>query len=385
MAATPRPAADQRQFTRQLRVLTRSRISLFANCESLVCKSPARELQYSGNRARYVSARKNESIMLITTRDHAVPDGALRRELAVEARIQTKECLADISHLISRMLFRKGFMRIVWFFAGLLLMAPRGHAQEAAEFFQQNCVSCHTVGGGRLTGPDLKNVTQRKEREWLVEFLQNPQAMMDKGDPYALKLQQEARGVVMPTPGGMSKDRAQAILAMLDAESKLPKSQFAGMQISDRPFTPYDILQGKAMFTGDRGFVNSGPACISCHTLKGAGALGGGRLGPDLTRAYERLQGRKSFAAWLFAPPTPTMTSVFKRHALKPEEILPLVAVFEDAARQGGQDDSAARLNFFLLGLAGSALALVLMDLLWKRRFRNVRRMLVENARRVER
>jgi mono/diheme cytochrome c family protein len=267
----------------------------------------------------------------------------------------------------------------------LVVAADAGWAQEATDFFRENCVSCHTVGGGRLTGPDLKNVTQRKEREWLIEYLQNPQAMMDKGDPYALKLQQEARGVVMPTINGMSKERAQALLSMLDAESKLPKSQFAGMQISDRPFTAYDVSQGRAIFLGERGLVNAGPACISCHTVKGAGSLGGGRLGPDLTRVYERLQGRKPMAAWLFAPATPTMSTVFKQHALKPEEILPLVAFFEDTARRGGQDDSAARLNFFLLGLGGAALGLVAMDAAWKNRFRSVRRTLVENARRVKR
>jgi mono/diheme cytochrome c family protein len=273
----------------------------------------------------------------------------------------------------------------IYFILSLTAAAASGSAQEAADFFRQNCISCHTVGGGRLTGPDLKNVTQRKEREWLIEFLQSPQAMLDKGDPYALRLQQEARGVVMPNINGMSKDRAQALLAMLDAESKLPKSQFAGMQISDRPFTAYDISQGKAIFLGERRLANAGPACISCHTVKGNGALGGGRLGPDLTRAYERLQGRKNIAAWLFAPATPTMSSVFKEHGLKPEEILPLVAFFEDSARRGGQDDSAARLNFFLFGMGGAAVALVAMDAAWKRRFRSVRRALVENSRRTVR
>src|SRR5215510_4516699 len=123
----------------------------------------------------------------------------------------------------------------IFFILCMALATATGSAQEAADFFTQNCISCHTVGGGRLTGPDLKNVTQRKEREWLIEFLQSPQAVLDKGDPYALKLQQEARGVVMPNINGMSKDRAQALLGMVDAESKLPKSQFAGMQISDRP------------------------------------------------------------------------------------------------------------------------------------------------------
>src|SRR5436853_1037113 len=155
----------------------------------------------------------------------------------------------------------------IYFLCCLAGLGATAAAQEATDFFRQNCISCHTVGGGRLTGPDLKNVTQRKEREWLVDFLQSPQATLDKGDPYALKLQQEARGVVMPNISGMSKDRAQALLGMLDAESKLAKSQFAGMQMSDRPFTSYDISQGSAIFLGERGLVNTGPACISCHTV----------------------------------------------------------------------------------------------------------------------
>jgi mono/diheme cytochrome c family protein len=265
------------------------------------------------------------------------------------------------------------------------LPASNAWSQDPAEYFRQNCVSCHTVGGGRLTGPDLKNVTQRKDREWLIEFMQSPQAMIDKGDPYGLKLQQEARGVVMPAVAGMSKDRAQALLALLDAESQLLKSQFAGVQISDRPFTAYDIQQGRAIFQGNRALVKSGPACISCHTVKATGALGGGRFGPDLTRVYERLQGRKNMAAWLYAPATPTMASAFKRHGLTSEEILPLVAFFEEAARSGGQDDSAARLNFFLFGMAGTALALVVMDAAWKGRFRSVRRSLVDSTRRPQR
>jgi hypothetical protein len=76
---------------------------------------------------------------------------------------------------------------------------------------------------------------------------------------------------------------------------------------------------------------------------------------------------------------------VFKQHGLKSEEILPLVAFFEDAARHGGQDDSAARMNFFLLGIGGAAFGLVVMDAAWKGRFRNVRRTLVETTRRVQR
>ena len=133
-------------------------------------------------------------------------------------------------------------------------------AQEAADFFRGNCMSCHSIGGGRLTGPDLKNVEQRKDRGWLVKFLTNPKAMVDSGDPYAVKLQQEARGVVMPTLPGMTPARAAALLDLVGAESKLERSQFAGIQISDKPFTPEEIMVGKSFFLGVRPLANGGPS-----------------------------------------------------------------------------------------------------------------------------
>jgi mono/diheme cytochrome c family protein len=250
-------------------------------------------------------------------------------------------------------------------------------AQDAAAFFKQNCTSCHTIGGGRLTGPDLKDVTNRKDSQWLVQFLQSPKAMIDSGDAYALKLQTEARGVVMPSIAGMNSQQAQALLDMITAESKLSHSQFAGQQISDRPLTVQDIAKGQLIFLGEQPLNAGGPACISCHTVRGLTLLGGGRLGPDLTRVYERLQGRKGLSSWLSTPASPTMAPVFKAHAMQPEEILSLVALFEDSARKGGEADTTPVLNFFLLGVGGMVLGLVSLDLVWKKRFRGVRWSLV--------
>ena len=252
--------------------------------------------------------------------------------------------------------------------------------QEAVGFFRQNCVSCHTIGGGRLTGPDLKDVTQRKDRTWLVQWLQNPKAMIDNGDPYATKLLQDSRGAVMPTVAGMTPAVAQSLLDLIGAESKLPKSQFAGSPISDRPFTTEDSDQGKALFKGVKALKNGGPACISCHTFRGVGGLGGGKLGPDLSLVYERLQGRKGLSAWLLNPASPTMQPIFRTRPLQPEEILPLVALFEDSAKKGGADESPASMNFLFLGLGGAVLGLVFLDEVFRRRFRGVRRTLVHGG-----
>ena len=259
----------------------------------------------------------------------------------------------------------------------MLSMGTVAAQQDPSTFFKQNCTSCHTVGGGRLVGPDLKDVATRKDRQWLVQFLESPKAMIDSGDPYAVRLQQEARGVVMPNIVGMNPQQAAALLDMITAESKLPRSQFAGLQISDRPLTPQDVAKGKLIFIGQQPLSGGGPACISCHSIRGLTLLGGGRLGPDLTRVYERLQGRKGLVSWLSAPASPTMTPVFKDHAMQAEEILSLVALLEDSARKGGEADSTPVLNFFLLGLGGMVLGLVSLDLVWKKRFRGVRWSLV--------
>jgi mono/diheme cytochrome c family protein len=263
--------------------------------------------------------------------------------------------------------------------------SARSWGQDSAAFFKQNCTNCHTIGGGRLTGPDLKDVASRRDRAWLMQFVQNPKAMIDSGDPYAVRLQQEARGVVMPNIAGMNPQQAQTLLDMIAAESKLPRSQFAGIEISDRPLGSQDVAKGKFIFRGEQALSGGGPACISCHTIKGLTLLGGGRLGPDLTRAYERLQGRKGLAAWLSSPASPIMSPVFREHAIQPDEILSLVALFEDSAKKGGQDDTTSLLNFFLLGVGGMVLGLISLDALWKTRFRGVRRNMVHKDDRGER
>ena len=251
-------------------------------------------------------------------------------------------------------------------------------SQETADYFRQNCMSCHTIGGGRLTGPDLKDVAQRKDRAWLVRFILDPKGTIDAGDPYALKLLQESRNVTMPALSGMVKTRAEALLDLIEVESKKERSQFAGVQLSDRPFTPQDVQVGLGIFLGDLALKNGGPSCISCHTVNGVGGFGGGMLAPDLTTVFERYQGRKTLSTWLSAPATPTMQSVFKKQPFESDEILALVAYFQSTLNRNPEDASTARLNFILIGLAGTLVVLGFFDIVWNKRFRSVRRFLVQ-------
>jgi mono/diheme cytochrome c family protein len=266
-----------------------------------------------------------------------------------------------------------------------LPVAPAALAQEAALDFKTNCISCHTIGGGRLVGPDLKDLSQRKDRAWLARFIVDPAAVLASGDAYALRIQSESRGVVMPSVPGMDLERAQALLDLIAAESALEKSQFAGVQISERPFTGQDVRTGREIFLGIRQLTAGGPACVSCHSVKGIGVLAGGGLAPELSAVYERLSGRKGLATWLSAPATTTMQSVYEGQPFDAEaDILPLLAYFADLAQDPPESSQASTLIFILLGLAGAAAALMIFDVLWKGRFRGVRRDLVESSRQAE-
>ena len=261
----------------------------------------------------------------------------------------------------------------------IILSAGAAQAQDTPDFYRQNCFSCHTIGGGRLTGPDLKDVTVRQpDREWLIKFMMNPAPMLASSDPYAKKILEESRNVPMPALPGMTRERAEKLLELIEAESKLPESQFKGLQVSMEPFTDEDRKRGRAIFLGQQALTEGGASCISCHSMHDIQALGGGQLGPDLTNIYEKYENRVALSAWLGAPGTETMLPIFKDHPIQPDEIHALVAYFESTAAERPANPAVSRVAFLLMGLTGAALFVFLFDVIWKRRFHAVRRPLVE-------
>jgi mono/diheme cytochrome c family protein len=134
---------------------------------------------------------------------------------------------------------------------------------------------------------------------------------------------------------------------------------------AERPFTPDDVARGRELFLGRRPLANGGPACIACHAVHGSARREGGRLGPELTKVYERLGGRTALMAHLEACATPTMVPLYREHGLQTEEVLTLTAYLEDTARHGVEDASLLPLNLLLLGLGGAVLGLATVSTLW--------------------
>lgn len=258
-----------------------------------------------------------------------------------------------------------------------IALTPAAFAEDAAAYFRQNCMSCHTIGGGRLVGPDLKDVSKRAERQWLTRFIANPKQFLDSGDAYALKMKEEARGAIMPNISGLDEAKAAALLDLIDKESALPKSQFSGLSLGDQPLGPEHIRAGRAIFEGTQALANGGPSCLACHSIDHLATLGGGKLGPDLTKVYERMNGRRNLASWLQAPATQTMRPLFVNRSLTNDEITALVAYLEDVAKKPTHAGDTSTLSFLFLGLGGSILGFIGADAIWRKRFRGVRKPMV--------
>ncbi len=54
-------------------------------------------------------------------------------------------------------------------------------------FTRRGCVACHKIGEGRLVGPDLAGVTDRRSFTWIYSIITNPDSML-RSDSTAQRL-----------------------------------------------------------------------------------------------------------------------------------------------------------------------------------------------------
>ena len=246
--------------------------------------------------------------------------------------------------------------------------------QSGSTVFGEKCASCHTIGGGDAVGPDLEGVTDRRDRTFLERFISAPDDVLASGDPVAQALLEQYK---VPMPNlGLTAAEVDALITYL-------ASQAAGAPAT-APKPPSglpggDPARGKNLFTGAARFENEGPPCLSCHTIAGIGRLGGGTLGPDLTRSYTKYGGDAGIASLLETLPFPTMTPLFADKQLAAEEQADLAAFLREAAT--AKRDSTAVWELLALGGAGVALLVALALLLWPRRALSVRKTLLRTRR----
>jgi len=110
---------------------------------------------------------------------------------------------------------RKRIIIIPVLFLSFYLLLQSAQAQNAPPPEWAVCGACHTIGKGKLIGPDLKGVTERREEAWLYSFIKASQTMVQNGDEVAVKVFEEYNKIPMPD-NDYTDDQIAALLAYIE-------------------------------------------------------------------------------------------------------------------------------------------------------------------------
>jgi mono/diheme cytochrome c family protein len=250
--------------------------------------------------------------------------------------------------------------------AAWLSGSPSASAQESGkQIFQKACAACHSIGGGRLVGPDLKGVTDKHPEDWLLKFIKSSQAMVKSGDKTATALLEEFGKMPMPDQA-LSDDQIRSVLAHIKETGGGPavgKEAPAARPATTAEAHPDEIQLGQDLFEGKIRFANGGPSCNACHHVTSDALLGGGVLAAELTLVFSRM-GKEGVSAILGSSPFPVMGAAYAGKEFSPQEISALVAFLQHVDKEHArQMPKEWGLRMFSAGAGGVAVLLGIFTL----------------------
>jgi mono/diheme cytochrome c family protein len=93
---------------------------------------------------------------------------------------------------------------------------------EGEQIYRTRCVTCHSLTGNEVAealGPDLLGVTQKREMQWLLDWLKAPDQMLNKKDPIAMALYKKYNNLAMPNMR-LKKEEALTVLDYIKKETQ---------------------------------------------------------------------------------------------------------------------------------------------------------------------
>ncbi|OFX58825.1 MAG: hypothetical protein A2066_16160 [Bacteroidetes bacterium GWB2_41_8] len=247
-------------------------------------------------------------------------------------------------------------------------------AQDGATLYK-TCVACHTIGGGKTVGPDLKGITKRRTNEWLVQFIQSSGKLIKSGDPDAVAVFKQFNNIPMPD-NALTVDQINKILAHIDGGeggAAIDPKQAALQHKVDsmlKTNSPLDILAGKELFNGDRRFENGGASCTSCHNATYNNSGKGGIIAKDLTKAYSRLGGFAGIKGIIASAPFPSMLATYKNHPVTEIENAQIQLFLKNTDEQNPVQPVVEKAWFFYAAMVVGLVILLTITGLWFRRKR---------------
>ncbi len=112
---------------------------------------------------------------------------------------------------------------------------PLPPARPGEDLFNTRCTACHSIGQGDKLGPDLLGVVSKRDRQWLMRWLQEPDVMLEEKDPLAMALYVEYNNVPMPNVKLTRKNALDLIQYMQDETRRVNATAESTPAQSDSP------------------------------------------------------------------------------------------------------------------------------------------------------
>ncbi len=109
------------------------------------------------------------------------------------------------------------FITTLWF-----SVSAWSQVDVGKKIFEDNCTSCHSMGGGKIVGPDLQGVTERRKEDWIKKFVVNSQAMIAAGDAEAKAVFDENGQIPMPEHGHLKEADLNALVDYFKSTAAAP-------------------------------------------------------------------------------------------------------------------------------------------------------------------
>jgi mono/diheme cytochrome c family protein len=222
----------------------------------------------------------------------------------------------------------------------------------AAKLFLQKCAGCHTVGKGKLTGPDLNEAAT-----WQAPDL-------DKG----IKAMEVKVGPLANEDIVVLRD----FLKSTDVRDRLAAEQERFAKATAASFDPPSPAIGEALFTGRTQLSGGGMACVACHAVSGSG----GNLALPLDGVHAKL-GETPLQSAIEKTSFKVMTAAYRNHPVTKQEAIHLTAYL--GSLQPATTTTSTRVP--LAGAIGAAVLFVALGLVYGGRRMSVRQQLLRRRR----
>lgn len=230
--------------------------------------------------------------------------------------------------------------------------SPPKPTDEAAAIYMMKCMGCHTIGGGMLSGPDLKIVSgYPRQTVWDgVKRMEKNVGPLDDAEV----------------------DTLTDFLLSPDAATRLEVHRDQARMLETASMAPPNAEIGRALFLGSKTFENGAASCAACHQAGGRG----GNLAVSLEDAYTRL-GEQPLLATTESPGFPVMRAMYTPRPVTRQEAMHIVKFLEEVSKEPA---SPTRIPMHLAGIGGSIVVMVLLGKSTSKRAAGTRARMVADA-----